>query len=123
MITGMSAGLFLLTGFIYFLRLIQAWLLHRTLRESIKSGSATAESLVERIDGRERGGQELRGDDRNGLVLIAVGVALVGFALVVNDPEWVRYGIGAALFPLLVGIALVVRHVWLRRSLERKLAV
>lgn len=122
MIVGLSAGLFMLTGFVYFLRLIQAWMLHRSLRDAIAKDSALAGGLVERIDGRERGGQELRGDDRNGLVLIAIGVALAGFALIVNDHEWLRYGLGGALFPTLVGAALVGRHVWLARALERDIA-
>ena len=122
MITGISAGLIMLTAFVFFLRLIQAWMLHRTLNKAIQSGSSLAPALVERLDGRNPGSEELRGDDRNGLVLIAIGVALAGCALIVNDPQWLRYGIGGALFPTLVGIALVARHVWLRRTLERDVA-
>jgi hypothetical protein len=121
MIIGISAGLFMLTGFIYFLRLVQAWLLHRTLRDAIQRDSALAGGLIERLDGSSRG-QALGGDDRNGLVLIAIGVAIAGFAMIVNEPEWLRYGIGASLFPILVGGALLARHIWLRRVLERGIA-
>jgi hypothetical protein len=122
MIVGISGGLFLLVAFVYLLRLVQAWLLHRTLRDAIARDSALAEGLVERIDGRDRSNQQMQGDDRNGLVLIAIGLALAGFALIVNEPEWQRYGLGGALFPGLVGLALLARHVWLRRTLERDLA-
>ena len=55
-------------------------------------------------------------------MLIAIGVAIAGFALIVNEPEWLRYGIGASLFPALVGGALLARHIWLRRTLERDVA-
>ena len=115
-----GVALCMLTGFIYFLKLIQAWLLHRTLRNAIERDSALAPSLVELVDGSD--GQRLGGDDRNGLVLLAMGLALFGFSLVVNDGEWLRYGIGASLFPLLVGLALLGRHFWLRKVLERDLA-
>ncbi len=121
MITGVAAGLFFLTGFVYFLRMLQAWLLHRTLRAAIKQNSTIAEHLADKIDGRESVNEDARGDDRNGLVLIALGIALAGFSIIVNDPQWLRYGLGAALFPALVGLALLGRHFWLRRS-ERDFA-
>jgi hypothetical protein len=72
--------------------------------------------LLDRIAQSDSAKEHLGGDDRNGLVLIALGIAIAGFALVVNDAEWLRYGIGAALFPLLVGAVLLGRHVWLRRA-------
>src|SRR5688572_26993965 len=118
-------SLCLLTGFIYFLKLIQAWLLHRTLRDAIQRDSAIVGDLVDKIDRTDLGDigrQRLGSDDRNGLVLIAIGLALFGFAMVVNEPDWVRYGIGAALFPLLVGLALLARHFWLSKVLEREVA-
>jgi hypothetical protein len=121
MIVGLAGGLFMLTAFIYFLRLVQTWLLHRTLRDAIQRDSAVAATLIERIDHSDRG-QELGGDDRSGMVLIAIGVALIGCALIVDDPSWERYGIGGALFPILVGLALLVRHLWLRHILERGIA-
>jgi hypothetical protein len=126
MIGIIAVSLCMLTAFIYFLKLLQAWMLHRTLRDAIKRDSAIAGDLVEKIDRSDWatvGSQRLGSDDRNGLVLVAIGLAVFGFALVVNDPEWLRYGIGAALFPLLVGLALLARHFWLSRVLERELAV
>ena len=120
MIVGLSVGVFSLLGFIYLLRLIQAWLLHRTLRDAIKRDSAHGGMLVDRIG---RGdltelGQDPGTDDRTGLVLLALGIAMAGFSLIVGDPQWLRYGLGAALFPSLVGAALLVRHHMLSRSAE-----
>jgi hypothetical protein len=122
MIVGIAGGLFLLTAFLYFLRLVQAWLLHRTLRDAISRDSALAEGLLDRIAHSNSSEEQLSGDDRNGLVLIALGLAIAGFALIVNDPEWQRHGLGAALFPLLVGTALLGRHLWLRRIRGRDVA-
>ncbi len=120
MIIGMSAGLFFLLGFLFLLRLIQAWLLHRTLRDAIKKDSAHAGMLVDRLGRADltEVGQGPGTDDRTGLVLIAVGIALAGFSLIVGDYEWLRYGLGAALFPSLVGAALLIRHRLLSRSAE-----
>lgn len=122
MIVGISAGLFFLTAFIYFLRLVQAWFLHRTLNKAIERDSSVVTGLVERIDGRQARQAGTGSDDRNGLVLVAAGIALAGFSLIVGDPEWERHGVGAALFPLLIGAALLIRHFWLRRTLEHDLA-
>jgi hypothetical protein len=110
---------FILSGFFFFLRLIQAWMLHRTLRDAITRDSAVAESLIDRLERGDQRRFELAGDDRNGLVLLAIGVAIAGFALIVNEPEWLRYQLGAALFPTLVGGALLARHFWLRRHSDR----
>jgi hypothetical protein len=124
MIAMISFALFVLTGFIYLLRLFQAWMLHRTLREAIAKDSAHAEMLVDRIGRGDLSGPSVRAgtDDRTGLVLVAVGVALAGFSLIVGESDWLRYGLGAALFPTLVGAALLVRHHRLRRSAEPDIA-
>jgi hypothetical protein len=124
MITGISAGLLMLTGFVYFLRLIQAWMMHRTLRDAINRDSPMAGTLVDRIGSGDLSAPRLaRGsDDRTGLVLVALGIAVAGFSLIVGDPEWLRYGLGAALFPALVGAALLVRHYFMRRPDEADFA-
>jgi hypothetical protein len=124
MIIGLSAGLFMLTGFVYFLRLIQAWMLHRTLRDAINRDSAVAGTLIERIGGGDLSGPRVApgNDDRTGLVLIALGLAIAGFALVAGDESWLRYCLGGALFPTLVGAALLLRHYGLRRAAERDVA-
>ncbi|MEA3062498.1 MAG: hypothetical protein QOJ94_2279 [Sphingomonadales bacterium] len=117
-ISDLTAGFMMLVAFVYFLRLVQAWLMHRTLRRAIDRDSALAPTLVERIGGGDIGALSVGSgnDDRTGLILIAAGLALAGFSLVVGDPEWLRYGLGGALFPLLVGAALLVRHYVQRRT-------
>jgi hypothetical protein len=124
MISGVSAGLFFLLAFVYFLRLLEAWMLHRTLRDAIRANSEHSATLVDRIGRSDlslpRGGSG--SDDRTGIVLVALGLALAGFSLVVGDPQWLRYGLGGALFPILVGAALLVRHTIVRRTDERGLA-
>ena len=124
MITISSIGLFFLLGFIYFLRLIQAWMLHRSLRDAIKKDSVHAGMLVDRIGRSDLSGPRVEGgtDDRTGLVLIAIGIAIAGFTLIANQQDWLRLGLGAALFPTLVGAALLLRHYMLRRAAEPDVA-
>lgn len=116
MITMTAVGLFFLLGFIYFLRLLQAWMLHRSLREAIKKDSAHAGMLVDRIGRGDLSRIEAGTDDRTGLVLVAVGIAIAGFSLIANQQDWLRLGLGAALFPTLVGAALLLRHYLVRRA-------
>ncbi|HEX8262065.1 MAG TPA: hypothetical protein VF547_04235 [Allosphingosinicella sp.] len=118
MITISAIGLFFLLGFIYFLRLIQAWMLHRSLREAIKRDSAHAGMLVDRIGRGDLARIEAGTDDRTGLVLVAIGIAIAGFSLIANQQDWLRLGLGAALFPTLVGAALLIRHYLLGRTAE-----
>ena len=110
MIVGLSAGLFMLLAFIHFLRLINAWLVHRTIRTAIERDSALGADLVTSLGGEAPAGFSWQSDDRLGMILIALGIATIGFSLVVSDSTWIRYGIGGALFPLLVGVALYIRH-------------
>ena len=124
MVIGVAIALCFLLGFIYLLRFFQAWLLHRTLRDALSRNSAEAGDLVDRIGRGDLGGgrAEPAADDRTGLVLIALAAALAGFSLIAGDPEWVRYGLGGALFPGLVGAALLIRHFLRRRSGEPDVA-
>lgn len=119
MIIGMSVGLFFLLAFIFLVRMIQAWMLHRTLREAISKDSAHAGQIVDKIGRSELSVRIDSGtDDRTGLVLVALGFAMAGFSLIVGEAEWLRYGLGAALFPALVGAALLIRHRLQSRSAE-----
>lgn len=117
MVVGVAVALCFLLGFIYLLRFFQAWMLHRTLRDAIRKDSPHAGMLVDRIGSDFTGSRgEPVADDRTGLVLLALGLATAGFSVIVGDPEWLRHGLGAALFPGLVGVALLVRHRLQRRS-------
>jgi hypothetical protein len=120
MLTGVSAGLFLLLGFIYALRLIQAWIMHRTLRDAMSRDSALAETMIARI--AERQGTGAGNDDRTGLVLLALGIAIAAFALLLRDESWSTYCLGGAFFPGFVGAALVLRHHLVRRAAKRDIA-
>ena len=53
---------------------------------------------------------DVGGDDRNGLVLIALGLAMAGFGLIQGHEQLIRISAGAALFPGLVGAALLYRR-------------
>jgi hypothetical protein len=100
-------------------------MLHRTLRDAINRDSPTAATLVDRIGSGDLGSAHAAAgsDDRTGIVLVALGVALAGFSMLVGDPQWLRYGLGGALFPILVGASLLIRHIMLRRAAERDVAV
>lgn len=123
MVIGISAGLFMLVGFVFFLRLIQAWLLHRTLRDAIQRDSAVAGTLVDRIGGGDLNvpKRAASNDDRTGMVLVAIGIAVLGFSLLAGGDDW-REGVGASFFPTLVGAALLLRHYLQSRSGEPDLA-
>lgn len=102
-------------------RLIQSFMLHRSINKSIEANSGHTESLIDKVDKPleliKRGGAGVDpADDRNGLVLVAIGLAMAGFGIVQGDEETIRMAIGAALFPLFVGIALLVRRRLLKRE-------
>jgi hypothetical protein len=103
-IIAIVAGLAL--GFIALLRLLNTLIVHRTIRNAVASDPQHTEAVLARLTARREGA----GEDRLAIVLVALGVAMVGAALIaVDDPGDMRAAIGAALFPLLVGGAL-----WLR---------
>jgi hypothetical protein len=105
------AGLAL--SFIAVIRLIGTAIMHRTVRQAVDKDPAAAETLIAQL-GRPT---ERTGDDRLATILIAVGVAMIGAALVaIDDPGPIRAAIGAALFPLVVGSALWLRLYLLARA-------
>ena len=95
----------LLIGFVQLLRLISGWMTQGTLRRALGVDQAVALALVARLDGAGRD----PADDRSGLVLVAIGLAVAGFGLIQGGEANIRLSLGAALFPLLVGVALLVR--------------
>ena len=105
-----AAGLVLV--FIAIVRLFATIVTHRTLRKAIETQPELAEGLLQKLTAR----RESSGDDKLAIILVAIGVAMVVAPIIaIDDPGIVRFAIGAALFPLLVGGAL-----WMRsRAAER----
>jgi len=96
-------------------RVLRTMILHGTIRRSFSEGSPLAPELIDRID-RRKGGQGFS-DDRIGVVLIAIGLAVLGFGIIAGgDPDDIRAAVGSSLFPLLVGAALLGRHLVIRRA-------
>ena len=107
-----AAGLVL--GFIAVVRLFATIVTHRTLRKALETNPELAEGLLQKLTARRESSG--RGDEKLAIILVAIGLAMIGGPLIaVDDPGIVRFAVGAALFPLLVGGAL-----WLRfRAAER----
>lgn len=99
-------------------RIIQAWMIHRSLRAAMATDRKLAEDLAAKLDivGQRA---EPRGDDRAGLVLLAIGLATAGYGLVLDDAS-TRTMLGAALFPSFVGAALLARHAMSKRMSAKK---
>jgi len=93
-------------------RLLATMVTHRTLRKTLETNPELAEGMVQKLMQR----RESSGDDKLAIVLVAIGIAMVAAPIIaIDDRGIVRFAIGAALFPLLVGGAL-----WLRfRAAER----
>ena len=99
---------------IHVLRLIGVAVMHRTIRKTIDRDPAAAEPLLTRLTAPVEAKD--RGDDRTATLLIATGVAIVVASLVIGDSNWIRYPIAGAVFPLIIGVALWLRHYALNRS-------
>lgn len=115
--TMFAIGMFLLA------RIIHAFMIHRSVRKAIEAKSGDAGALIEKLNkpyemADEGAKRPKSGDDRIALVLMAIGFAILGFGLIEGSPDGMRMGAGAALFPLFVGIALLVA----RRMQKRELA-
>jgi hypothetical protein len=96
-------------------RVLRTMMLHQTIRRGFSEGSPIAPELIDRID-RKKANQGFS-DDRIGVVLIAIGLAVLGFGIIAGgSPDDVRAAIGSSLFPLLVGAALLGRHLVIRRA-------
>lgn len=117
MIIGMAAGLFMLVAFIAALRLIATVVRQGTLRRAIDKDPGSVERVIEQL--REPESQGLS-DDRTGVILVAIGLALVAASLTAGDTGgWSDYGVGAAMFPLFVGAAMWARHALVERARRR----
>jgi hypothetical protein len=95
-------------------RLLRTAILHRTVREAISRNSDAVPSLMAGIE--EKPARST--DDRTGLVLLALGVAVFLFGLIQGDPDDIQNMAAISVFPLLVGAALLGRYVYRKRQGE-----
>lgn len=94
-------------------RLWRAAMLHRTIREAISRDNAAVNELLAGVGEQQKptGGN----DDRTAMVLIALGLALLLFAALQNSQDMLRQMGGASVFPIFVGIALLIRQHLVRK--------
>ena len=94
-------------------RLWRTGMLHKTIREAISRDSPNvAELLAGAADEPKPAGAN---DDRTALVLIALGLALLLFSALQGSQDALRQMGGASVFPIFVGIALLIRHYLARK--------
>jgi uncharacterized protein YneF (UPF0154 family) len=111
-----AVGAAIVLGFIAILRLIATAMTHRTMRKAIETNPQLTEQLLQKLTAR----RERQSDDRLGMVLVALAVAMVVAPLIAaDDPGDVRVAIAAAVFPLLVGGALWLRSWTIERAKRR----
>src|SRR3546814_2365804 len=93
-------------------------MLHRSIRRAIEAKSDMVGAMIDKLNkpyehlgwpGGDRMGADGPGDDRNGLVLLAIGLAMAGFGVIQGHEQMIRLSAGAALFPAFVGLALLDR--------------
>jgi hypothetical protein len=86
-------------------RIFRAAAMHKTLRSAIEKGQPLDPKV---IDGFDKPAEPGTGDQRVGFVLIALGIALI-IASAINGGNDFRDLTALAMFPLLVGAALLLR--------------
>lgn len=97
-------------------RLAEAGIRHRTVRKVVERDPSAAGTLIDQLGTA----QQPRGDDRLGVILVAFGLAMVGASILAGGADgWAHYGLAAALFPLIVGAALWLRHNATERARRR----
>jgi membrane associated rhomboid family serine protease len=97
-------------------RLVSTLIAHRTMRKAVESNPELAPELLNKLTER----RESWGDDRLAIILLAIGVAMaVAPVIAIDDRGILRFAIGAALFPLLVGGALWLRFHAAQRARRR----
>lgn len=95
-------------------RVLRAMMLHRTIRKSMIHGSNLTPELLDKIE--EQKPSRIGGDDRTGLVLMAIGLAILGYGGIAGSSGDLLDLVGISLFPLLVGAVLFGRDWFRRRS-------
>lgn len=98
---------------IQLLRLAGIAVRHKTVRRVVDRDPVAAERLMGGLDAPK----DQPGDDRLGIILVAFGIAMIGASIIAGGiGDWTRYGVAAALFPLIVGAALWLRHYVVERA-------
>lgn len=97
----------------HLVRLLRTAILHKTLREAISRDNASLGPLL--AEGIEPAAPAYN-DGRNGILLIALALAMAAFALIQGDPDDIRNLGGAAVFPGFAGLALLGRAWWQQRQ-------
>jgi hypothetical protein len=93
-------------------RLLRSSMLHRTIRRAINANSSAVPDLLAGIEEKPLPSS----DDRTGLVLVAIGVAILLFGVIQGDADDIRNMASISVFPLLVGAVLIGRHLYARRG-------
>lgn len=114
-IESIAIGLIFAIGMFLLARIIHAFMIHRSVRKAIEAKSGDAAALIDKLNkpyeiADEGTKRHKTGDDRIALVLMAIGLALGCFGLLQSDPAVIRSTMGAALFPLFVGGALLINR-------------
>ena len=104
-----TAGIVMIVG--HLVRLARTTAIQKTIREAIRTDSPLTADLLDRIDQAQPAST---GDDRTGLILVALGAALLCYGLIQGRPEDIRELSGVALFPIFVGAALLGRDYLLK---------
>ncbi|WP_260581753.1 hypothetical protein [Sphingopyxis sp. PET50] len=86
-------------GFFLLARLIHAWMMHRSIRRALEAKSDAVSPLIEKLNKPYEhlgpwtaGGATANAsnEDRNGLVLLAIGLAMAGFGLIQGHEQVIR---------------------------------
>ncbi len=103
-------------------RLLQSLLIHLALRKAIAANHPVVGELANKINQpfERTSAAELPGDDRNGMVLVAIGLAMGCGGWVLGEGQVFRIAAAASFFPLFVGLALLVRRQLVLRAIERE---
>ena len=94
-------------------RLWRTAMLHKTIREAIIRDNPAVAELVAGVEDRQAPASA--NDDRTGMVLVAIGLALLLFSALQDSQDALRQMGAAAVFPIFVGIALLIRQYLARK--------
>jgi uncharacterized membrane protein YqjE len=95
-------------------RLWRTAMQQKTIREALSRDSAALPALLEGLETEQRKAPAGANDDRTALVLIALGLATLLSGAIYASPDDFRAMASVAVFPILVGAALLLRY-WLVR--------